>query len=965
LKTSDDIQLTGAQSIELFQWVGSNDMDTVLGRDLSLVISQLVATQLNQPEIWSAFVNMFNREQAGNNESYSNALKRVQQSDPSLLSRLGVTPYDLKAQIQARSTDLAAVFFLSRIFDLRPPSRERYLWDLAKMEPLKALDLMEAFIRVTMVDRMLDTHKQMAGFYKKYQHDGRAKQELLFETMTFSDQNLTPRWKDYVTRVQQLETFFADEFERRYSGEKGTPLAERILKMRNFFEEFNPSIKYMVTYPNMIMLGYYAAKMNLNFQVTTFFGAKLEVNKDLVLHDLMEGKMSPMFLYTSFRPAEAERNSEGIDSVQMLWALYFAMVTDLPKLYDIPADEFMGTFLAAYKQRNDERMRTTIKMHKDLLESGTDVQQLLRLCAQPEGTVGYLNNRIDVEQLKTTLFLGAYDGNTKQPLKSSVLLTNLSASMLSNSFDEALEMLRSDVDPKLRRLYLIKSAFKLARSTDKAALDRIDSLMAESVNMRKSLIDSSRYFIEKLPMCTIRMRAIEVQRRREVVNMEIKFIRAIQKALQTLASGIGEKAALESLRSDPFFADLDTSKPAIAALNEAVLNRTNMLPAFARIADYRGDYERWGGFQRDSNGRMYFNYRSRDLLVRIAQYMTYGFMGQTVSNKIDRITVILPSTIKELELRARNTTADALDMQLFPSAGDGVLYTALDHFREHIKWFNDAYSATGMFRSFLRQMTALYKFDYLGDLDLENQIACDASCLQAKRQRAHDGAIRLISLTRTMLDELRFNDADVALLKLFEVPSFFNFSKDGVYNLGPRYLFIDGNANQDFIGMLDDVFTYLTSLTLGYKPIFRGMREHAEAEWMVKVDDAGSMFSDQHVIKADELIQRPNYFADAQKYYKTLRDKQNLLLYPIPPEIDKQIDLFHTLLIRSDFELTEAFLGTLPEWSRTNPMPVVQFATLIDGIVPPLLSTTLIGNYKAQIEKFHDDTGHLFDESRK
>lgn len=969
LKTSDDIQLTGAQSVELFQWVGSNDMDIVIGRDLSLVIGNLVSGQLGQPEIWAAFVSLFNREQAGEDVSYTNALKRVQQHDPALLGRLGVKPYDLGAQVQSRSKNLAAVFFLSRIYDLRPPSRERYLWDLAKMDPMEALDLIEAFVRVTMVDRMIDTHKKMAGFFNKYQHDGKAKQELLFETMKYSDQNLTPRWKDYVTRVQQLETFFADEFERTHSNEKGTPLAERILKLRNFFEELNPSIKYMVTYPNMIMLGYYAAKMNLDFNVETFFGSKIEINKDLVLHDLMEGKIGPMFLYTSFKSAETKRNSEGIDSVQMFWSLYYAMVTDLPKLYNIPADEFLGTFLGAYKERNDERMRKTIAFHRDLLQPSAEVQQLLRICDQPEGAVNFFSNRIDIQEVKNATFLGALGSGTRPPLRSAVSLTNLSASVLNNSFDEALELLRSDVDPKLRRLYLIRSAFKLARSTDTAGLKRIDGLLTESLDMRKRIIDSSRLFIEKLPMCVIRMRAIEVQRRREVFAMEVQFLRAIQKALQTLSSTKDEQAAVIALsKGDPFFADIDTSKPMLAALNEVVTRKTNLDAAFNVIADYRGDYARSGGFQRDSTGKLYFNHRSRDMIIRIGQFMTYGFMGAKISNHLDRLTVLLPPTLKELEMRSSGSSPTGNDMQLFSRPGDGVVSTALDHFRGHMSWFGDAHAATSMFRSFLRQMTALYKFDYLGDLDLENQIVCDAACKQAKYDWARAGATKLIELSRTMLDELNFNEQDVAILKLFEVPSFYRFEKDGgTYGMGPKYLFMetDGSGTEAITGMTDEAFTYLTSLTLGFHPIFRGMRQYAEAEWMVKQNDTGNMFSDQHVIKSDELITRTNYFEAAQKYYITLRDKQNLLLYAMDPEIERQIDLFHTLLIRSDFDIADIFLEVAPQWAASNPMPFVQFSTLMDGLHPPLLSSTLIGNYRAQIEKFHEDTNHIFDKSRK
>lgn len=958
MHTSSGVKLSDEQAVELFSWLASGKMTQVLGKDLAQVISRLVAPQLDQPRIWSSFIKVFRRSESNDELSYSNALKRVKDSDSGLFNRLGVTPYNLDSRLETHSKDVAALYYLSRLTALKSAIKERYLWEIANLDPAQAMDLIETYVRVTLIDRALDTHKRLADFYRKYQRDGSAKTELVFEAVRFSDQNLTPSWKDYVTRIQRLETFFADEIERRYSNEKGTPLALKIAKLRNFFEELNPAIKYMVTYPNMIMFGYYAAKMNLNMKLLGLSGERIEINKDLILHELMEGGLPPLFTFTSFRPTENRRDREGIDSVQMLWSLYFAMASDLPKLYGIRAEEFLRTFITAYKARTDKRMRTIIDRHKIYLQPNSEIQQLLRICAAPEESFGLFRNQIDLNNLSQVTFLGEMS-LTLPPLRTAVNITNLKSEYLQASMDEAIETLRTDVDPLLRRIFLIKSAVAKAPSTDRAALNQIDSLMAESLTMRESILSSTRILIERMPPCVQRFRQIELNRRHELIGMEIDFLNNVSMALKRLAEARSEIAALSALKLNPFFAALDVAKPAITALNEAVINGTGLETPFQHISGYREDFFRHAGFRKSSDGRIYFAYRKRDMLIRMAMYLTKGFQNRQISTKLDQLIVTLPASLKELESRMTSTLTSldfkgpvSEELQLYSLPDDGVLRAGLEHFRAHFHWFGDVTSAPPIYRHFLRHMTALYKFKSLGPLNLENQVECDWACQNRNYEDARAGAIQLIETSRSMLEDFRMHPRDEILLNLFEVPGYFSFHKsNGLSKTGPEHLFTTENSNRDILGLTDEVFTYLTSKRLGYQPSFRGLRETAERYVTTEINEK----------TAESLITRPDYYVKAEKLYgKTLRDKQKLLLFPVDPTIDQQIELFHRLFIQTDLMLADLFISTAHEWSKANPLPPVKFLRLESPVLMPVLSTTLIGNYRMQIRKFHDHTQGVF-----
>jgi hypothetical protein len=316
--------------------------------------------------------------------------------------------------------------------------------------------------------------------------------------------------------------------------------------------------------------------------------------------------------------------------------------------------------------------------------------------------------------------------------------------------------------------------------------------------------------------------------------------------------------------------------------------------------------------------------------------------------------------LKELELKSRSSFSVTESLPLYNASGDNVIRNAMAHFRVHIMWFSDINGATGIFRTFLREATALYKFESLGELNLEVQVACDAACRQRKTEQARLGAVKLIELTRDMLDQLNLNQQDLALLRMFDAPSFYNFDASNPWSNGPRQLFINENVNQDFLGVTDEVFTYLTSISLGYDPKFRGLRPTAEQTWIEKGNEDMRFFHEDAVIAADSLMRRSNYYDRAQHFYKSIRDKDSLLLFPIDPQIDKQIDLSHTLLIETDLFLSEIYIETAYAWVRSNTLQLTQFTTHISGLVPPILTNSLVGNYRAQIDKFHEDTSAVF-----
>lgn len=953
LSTSKDVQLTIEQALELVKWSATGQLETVAGRQLAHKIDEMVAAQLQQPDIWNEFTKVFEKEEAAETLSYTNSLARLDTHDPDLLKQLGVAVYDVKAAQDSHSRELAAMMFLSRVFNLRPVAPEKYLWKFSGLSDERALEIIESFVRVTLVDRTIVTHKRMAEGFKEIVARGRVNQELLDDTMRFATENLTPMWRDYVSRIQKIEEFFNEQIERPHQAESGTDLGLKIQHVRNMFEELNPNIKIMATYPNLFMLGYYAAKMNLRMIVEGMGGVRFEINKDLVMHDLMEGSMPPLFQFTAFRASEGKRNEEKLDQVQVLWALHYAMAMDIPGIYGIKADDFLSTFVSAYKARSDKRLRDMIKRQDDLLREGTDLPRLLEYCQSAENSVRRIPINLQLAQLRGAVVMGEVGEKSLTPLLTASSMFSYEHKAIQLAFDESIETIRSDVDPQLRRLYLIKAAMQEAKSTDPKQLETIDVLIDETIELRNRVVESTRSLIDGLPDCMLKMHDFEETRRRELLNMEIAHLKYVQIALQTVSGRVNEAEGLQLLKDGGgFFKDLDTSLPAEKALNQLFEKATHFEFAFNQIKDYREDYHAKAGFRRRGSGQLYYSLRREDMLVRVALNMMNGFDGAVISGRFDDLRIVWPNSLKEfITVLGNPISGKSYEAHFGALPGDAILRTGLIVFRDSFSWLTDRSDSIKYYRAMLRMRTAMMKFDYIRDLKGEDG--------EAREIRFKAQTEDLLNLTVRMLNQLSLRAGDPDLLGLFDAPAFYNIAgaNSGNYIFGPQALFVKSSTTGELLGLADEGFLYVTSVRLGFTPYFRHLRDLDSSIWEY-VPPEGNRGT---VVSSEQLITRTNYIDRSRSYYKSLRDQDRLLLFSMPEDIKKQINDFQFYMIHADLKMSEDFVKNAEEWQKNNPLPMTQFSLRMPSVQMPLLSSTLLGNYRMQIIDFHNETDHVFE----
>lgn len=960
--TSPSKSSDGAQTAQFFQWLSSSDMVKIFGSSFCASITRMLAKQLSSPEVWAEFIKVFNRDQRDFELSYTNTLKRVTAHDPTLLTRLGVKPFDMEAAVQAKSPILAEMLLLNRLLQLRPASAEMYLHGFSGATAEQSVDMIDSIVRVSLVDRMLRTHKMMAKVYRDSLANGRADSDLIYDVIRLSDERLSAGWSDYVSRIEQIQFFFNEQIRDRYASERGTALAAKLARVNNLLNNFNPTIQYMVTYPNMLMLGYYAAKVNLSMVFKTFFGSTVQINKNLTLHELFDAKMPPMFLFTKFKPGESDRERLPIDSVQMMWALNFAVAADLPKLYGIPAENFISTLFNTYNQWTNDAMRKVSERHRQALQPDGIVSRINEQCAaldRPQvplfETVVKLN-RFQGGVFKGTLSSTSFDST----MNSAFSLVTINADR-SGSLVEAIETLRTDVDPRLRRMMLVRTAFASAANPDQAALRSLDRQMSDVLGRRQLVLDTTRKILATVPPCLIRFRQTEDQRRLEFAAMEFEFLRQTALAYRTVRAAKSDANAFDQLARLPEFKNIDRALPIAAALNQLFATKLRFdQTVFIKTLGYRDDYFANAGFQRTREGRIVFNYRVQELYLRMAAYATGGFEGLSVSVKSDAMEISYPVNLREM--RNHTPAPGAREMQIASADEERFRVTAMDMFKTTLnKWYESHTATTTFFQSVLMLKTILFKYDMLGELDLKQTVECTGRCAEEReadmRARLHE----IFDFNLLALNTLNLKRAELPLLNSFQANSFYNVTRsDYQEGEGPRVLFIQQNLNGTYNGFADEVLSYMTSVMLGKQPSFLGVRKWAEEDWYRISNDNEGM---RGVISSEELAKRYDYMVKAREYFHTLQSRGELLSFDLDPGIEKQIEVFHTMRIDADVKSVKMFSRELLNWGATHPLPPAFFTLRVGEVEIPLISQSLLSTYDMIMKKFHDETEHVFDKN--
>ena len=840
-------------------------------------------------------------------------------------------------------------------------------WEASEKNVPRLLDILDSVVKANLIEAIKFSNSKMAEYQQEHKRRGHSPGILIDKLEEWSQTRVEPKWSVFHSEVFRIRSYFEAYIEGQASYRANEEIWKRIKQTRLMFDRLNDNIKLLVTYPNIIILGYLAAKLDFNM-VLQGMGMKITVNKDVVLDQLIKGLIPPFFKYTRY-----ELDGESIDTVQIQYAMYYSIATGLLQDHGIDVKDFMKVFFSKYLDRDRQKIRVWIRRFLNIEKEGSGYDQALDLCkAIDEGRSQAVVNSIRFQDLRFYSFFG-YEGHGESSDLMKETSSAIAATHMTRAFDEAIEMLRSDVDPKLRQLYLLKQMFLEVGRPD--AVAAVQDLFDEIEAMRNITFQKATTIYSNLRKCLRKVAKIEHDRRREVFDFEREFGLYVYEALNALrdfkensSKSVSELKTIypdHSFFSVDYFNDIDTSLTLLEALNKKLLDSRLYKPAMDAILGYREDMVSLGGFKVSSDGRYYFSARKFDLYTRIAGYLLNGFNGQDLSTRPDRFDLKFPTSMNELRqiILLWFTDHEPVKHLYVFDDSDGEVNRDLfkrrflQYFANNSRWFRDLGGSVHYLRNAWRTEIAFLKYEPQLELDISKIIDCNQLCQTVKYNRVL--ARSKIHLNNALRDLARYNlvEEDVDLLRELQWSSFFS-GVSGIMTAGPRHLFVTGGVSDVMKSPFDESFNYLVSVRLGENPEFRGYLENSEKSWLPP-DQSNSR--GEMNITPEMMMGRLNPYYWSLEYFESIRDAKKNLIFEVPERIRALITAHFSEQFKNDMRIVDTYLKATEEVSSNWDLEGIQFS-LVEPVFTDFepITAGLVGQYFQDLRRFNSSTQNIF-----
>ncbi len=1016
----ENLGLSQEMLLELFTWLQSRQIETLLGSQFSFVITKFISVRLKEKQLWPSFQSalkcqeqlaidrltetrstdpshlMLQTEQA---ESYTAAIWDILNFDEKILNRLNIKTVDL-AKLETKDEQIyyyvASLLYQNTSFEEVLP-----YWESTSKDGKRMIEILDSMMRVHLIHNTLITNVSMSNIYRSEQSEKLHPSEFMHQIRGLSDGKITPLWMEYWRSVNNIRSFFEGEIDGRLSGVTGDKeIAAATAGMRDFFDYLPLNVKYLVTYPNLLMFAYYAKVLNYKEKIyIPFFRDSIEINADIILQEYLKGTLSPIFRFTNY-----EGDNDGIDQVEVMYSIYFAMQLNLFELYGVDPLDWFKRFVDSYLLPKKEVLRDwSKKLRGNLGRSGPNKEKSVTLytstmeeCKQVKNfregrTYRPILTKISPKQAFRWTFRGRLSQRSSNLAKLSEVLGG--NANYKSAVPEALEIIRSDVDPHLSAILLIKNimskVFKGAKIKGKLTtfndmLPLINDEVEAITSIRNEIIQSSNILDSTITDCLLTLDREEHLRQAELLQMELEFIRIVYIALDALNNLEHENKPILQLRneypdariwSEPFFTELPDAGYLYSSINVLLNEKSHYTKAFTAISGYEKNFEPLIGI--DNRGSYFLSYYGYDVAIRFANYLKHGFNEMGVSLEADMIEVEYPTTYKEFYADFVNWRRGKDDWQrkidFMPSSElsfeqnlknfqtGAILYITNSDGSELgiYKWtsfYDWQFSVSQQIRRLIQSRVAAHRLKFESEIDPKKRALCDDACIAKEKNQMRIQSKSILDLSKRAIKHVSINgmtDFDLKLLEHYDDNTFYGLRK------GPTYLFSEYNASgvPIIIEMADDAYTYMTAYHLGKYSEYRGIRPGAEKSSSDKPEDDSTNLTN--------LIfhQRMNYWSKAKTFYKTLERQERELLLDIDPEVLSYINFSVTWRIQTEIRLIEAFEDAIEDY-EINHMAGAKplwFRTSLD----PYFSTSILrgkvrSDYHSKIRDFNDKTRGIF-----
>jgi len=187
------------------------------------------------------------------------------------------------------------------------------LWNYYQGDPQKLGDLTESYIRIKFLQVLRLSHHNIVKFF----HDKDYTPNTFFIKAISKSEQVYPHFQGLNQKSEYLQLFL-----KKILMKKNITTQNIYQNLtRNLFSGIEMNIKYMIAFPEMMILLYEFAKNGFEIKMDSVYSGLFQVSSNQILKEFFEGRFPSFFRYTT--------DTDAISSEEILYTFYFALNTGL------------------------------------------------------------------------------------------------------------------------------------------------------------------------------------------------------------------------------------------------------------------------------------------------------------------------------------------------------------------------------------------------------------------------------------------------------------------------------------------------------------------------------------------------------------------------------------------------------------------------------------------------------------
>lgn len=369
-------------------------------------------------------------------DSFSTKLESIRQKNPYLLKAVGADQLPPKDEY---------FYIADRLFQGHLGLDEATaLWMASKRDREKLSRFLRAILAVELVSTVRQANGQMREFFLRA--GDLPIRKMLYDTMDRAA-NLIPLF-DRLTAKAKLTRDFVDRVLRA---------EDKVFRETySAFDSLDNNIKFMATYPHMMMLAYHLSKAKFSMSVRFFFFS-IEFDSATILKELFDGAYGPFFGYA--------KDASPLSSMDLMNSAYFAFQLDTFADFNVDPDDFMKSIAQTMLSLSVDQFRLHTKHLQDHYFDNPDYKEYLAICERAKR--GQLTRDLTLDEFLENPFLGRRLENDIFKLGGSFKLATEGNNLSVIKFDEGFHLYNN----------LNSDAFTLIHNRTSPILFRLRSML--------------------------------------------------------------------------------------------------------------------------------------------------------------------------------------------------------------------------------------------------------------------------------------------------------------------------------------------------------------------------------------------------------------------------------------------------------------------------------------------------------